>query len=124
MMEALSLRSENPRSIDGEWDEYLAERCREHSELQARLERGGHHDWDRRFREINEHFPGTVAQEVCAQSWGGEDMRDGAASCVDAWFQSPGHRAAVMAECDRFAYDVAVSSGGVWYATGLFVRKR
>ena len=68
--------------------------ARRNCETQARLNRQGHHDWDRRYRELAATMgPGKYA-EICAESWpwqAGESETALWAEMFKCWKQSPGH---------------------------------
>ncbi|RMG03508.1 MAG: hypothetical protein D6741_02200, partial [Planctomycetota bacterium] len=81
----------------------------------------GHHNWEQRFHRISAHIPpGTLASEVCAESWPGQHLLESAIECVRCWRLSPGHWHAVSSPQRVFGYDIKRGSNGVWYATGIF----
>ena len=102
---AVRIHPDGPASTKGSFDPYLAEEARRHSEHQARIQRQGHHNWERRFHRINAKLPpGLLAREVCAESWPGETLVDAAEECVRCWRLSSGHWSAVSASHDAYAY--------------------
>ena len=122
---AVRTHPEGPRSTDGDLCPNLVEEAAEHSRHQARIRRQGHHGWDTRFHRITRALPGgLVASEVCAESWPGERLVEAAIECVRSWRLSSGHWSAVRAEHDVYGYDMKRGSNGVWYATGIFGKRR
>lgn len=122
---AVRLHPEGPRSTHGLSNPLLMEEAEKHSRYQASIGIQGHHAWDRRFHAINARLPsGTIAQEVCAESWPGQDLFAAAIECVHSWRQSSGHWSAVSGHQTFFGYDMKRGSNGVWYATGIFGRAR
>jgi hypothetical protein len=110
-----------PASANGTFSPLLAKEAEKHSLHQARIQRQGHHNWNRRFHQINKALPaGLTAVEVCAESWPGESLAEAAAECVNSWRQSPGHWKAVSGECVVYGYDMKRGRNGIWYATGIF----
>ncbi|MFM7070286.1 MAG: hypothetical protein ACKO38_00625 [Planctomycetota bacterium] len=122
---AVRLHPERPRSTNGLSNPLLMEEAEKHSSYQASIGVQGHHAWDRRFHAINARLPsGAIAQEVCAESWPGQDLFAAAIECVHSWRQSSGHWSAVSGHQTFFGYDMKRGSNGVWYATGIFGRVR
>lgn len=122
---AVRTHPERPRSAEGKLCSHLTEEAAEHSEYQARIRRQGHHFWNRRFHRINGRLPrGLVASEVCSESWPGERLVEAAIECVRSWRSSSGHWSAVRSRHDVYGYDMKRGSNGVWYATGIFGKRR
>ena len=72
------------------------------------------------FRRILSRLPGVGApREVCAESWGGQNLVEAAIECVRCWRLSSGHWSAVCARSRFFGYDMKCGGNGVWYATGI-----
>ncbi len=121
---AVRIHPDAPASTRGEFSPVLAQAAEKHSLYQASITLQGHHHWNRRFHELNKELAGgLMAQEVCAESWPGEGLVEGAIECVHSWRQSPGHWGAVSAPSPLYAYDMKRGTNGVWYATGLFARQ-
>lgn len=121
LIHAVRTHPDAPARANGTFDPVLAKEAERHSLHQARIQRQGHHNWDRRFRRINAALPdGLTAVEVCAESWPGESLAEAAAECVNSWRQSPGHWAAVSGACPVYGYDMKRGRNGIWYATGIF----
>ena len=121
---AVSLHSDEPKSIQGTWHTVLVSAAESHSERQAELRRQGHHGWSQRFQELMKQLGGNLKpQEVCAESWPHQDLMDAAEECVSSWRQSSGHWQAVSAQQAVFAYDMKKGSNGIWYATGIFAHE-
>jgi hypothetical protein len=121
---AVRTHAERPASAASRFSPLLAGESESHSAHQARITVQGHHNWDSRFHSINARLPrGLVAQEVCAESWPGQNLLDAAVECVHSWRQSPGHWSAVSRQSEYFAYDMKRGRNGIWYATGIFARR-
>jgi len=121
---AVRTHPEQPASAASHFSQFLARQAESHSELQARITLQGHHNWESRFHEINAQLPGgLIAQEICAESWPGQNLVEAAEECVHSWRQSPGHWEAVSSRHTLFAYDLKLGKNGVWYATGIFARR-
>jgi hypothetical protein len=122
---AVRLHPESPRSTDGHSHPLLFEEAEKHSSHQASIGVQGHHAWDQRFHRINARLPaGVIAQEVCAESWPGQDLFAAAVECVHSWRQSSGHWSAVSGRHAYFGCDMKRGANGIWYATGIFGRSR
>lgn len=118
---AVRTHPERPASADGELLPELQQEAERHSDYQARIQRQGHHFWERRFHRLNAILPrGLVAREVCAESWPGQGLLEAAIECVRCWRLSSGHWNAVRARHAVFGYDMKRGRNGVWYATGVF----
>ena len=120
---AVRVHPERPASARSDFSNVLAAESESHSRYQADLGVQGHHDWDTRFHRINASFAGLTAQEVCAESWPGQDLVDAAFECVDSWRQSPGHWSAVQSRHRFFGFDMKRGRNGIWYGTGIFARR-
>lgn len=122
---AVRTHPDGPRSAAGEWHPALVTEVQSHSAHQASIRVQGHHGWESRFHRINTQLPGdVVAQEVCAESWPAQGLWAAARECVRSWRQSSGHWNAVSTSHPYFAYDMKRGANGVWYATGIFGRRR
>lgn len=123
MIYAVRTHPERPASAWGTFHPVLAEAAASHSQHQAEIGVQGHHNWDSRFHQINARLPAASgAQEVVAESWGGQPLVDACIECVNSWRQSSGHWSAVRSRQRLFGYDIKRGSNGVWYATGIFAR--
>jgi hypothetical protein len=120
---AVRVHPERPASAESAAIPLLAAESESHARYQAQLGVQGHHDWDTRFHRINARLTGLTAQEVCAESWPGQDLVDAAFECVDSWRQSSGHWSAVHSRNVYFGYDMKRGRNGVWYGTGIFARR-
>jgi len=120
---AVRTHPEQPASTTGQFDTLLAQEAENHSAYQARIRLQGHHHWESRFHRISQLLPsGLWAQEVCAESWPGQNLLEAAIECVRCWRLSSGHWSAVRAAHPRYGYDMKKGDNGVWYATGIFGR--
>ncbi len=122
---AVRTHPDSPASAAAEASPLLLGEAASHSGYQARICRQGHHQWDQRFQRINAQLPaGLVAQEVCAESWPNQHLVEAAQECVHSWRQSSGHWEAVRAGHPLFGYDMKRGPSGIWFATGIFGRRR
>ncbi|MCL2117132.1 MAG: hypothetical protein FWH27_01770 [Planctomycetaceae bacterium] len=122
---AVRIHPEKPKSADGEVSPRLVEEARSASQHQADIRKQGHHNWDRRFQQINAYLPTELwACEVCAESWPGQHLLESAIECVDCWRYSEGHWSAVSAEHPYYGYDMKLGANGIWYGTGVFGKWR
>jgi hypothetical protein len=122
---AIRTHPERPASAAGEMHPLLAAEAASHVRHQASINVQGHHNWNARFHAINARLPaGHVAYEVCAESWPGQSLVDAAEECVDSWRQSSGHWSHVSRGDQYYGYDMQRGTNGVWYATGIFGRRR
>jgi hypothetical protein len=118
---AVRTHPERPASANSHLSPILARETESHAFHQASIALQGHHNWESRFHAINARLPaGLLAQEVCAESWPGQSLVEAADDCVASWRQSPGHWEAVSSRHALFGYDMKRSTGGTWYATGIF----
>lgn len=118
---AVRIHPERPASVEGRFSTLLASESEKHSRYQAALGVQGHHNWDQRFQSISARI-GMPAQEVCAESWPGQDLVEAALECVDSWRQSPGHWNALRSRAAWFGFDMKRGRNGIWYGTGIFAR--
>jgi hypothetical protein len=103
----------------------LADEAKQHSTYQASILVQGHHSWDSRFHRISAKLGGgALPQEVVAESWPNETLVEACVDCVHSWRQSPGHWDAVRGRHKLFGYDIRRGRNGIWYATGIFGRRR
>lgn len=120
---AVRTHPEQPASTNGQLDPLLVQEAESHAAYQARIQLQGHHHWETRFQRISSRLPGGLwAQEVCAESWPGQNLLEAAIECVRCWRLSAGHWSAVRAAHPRYGYDMKKGDNGVWYATGIFAR--
>lgn len=78
----------------------------------------GHHNWDRRFHEINSQTGGTP-QEIAAESWPWQTREEAATEMFVSWRTSPGHWGAVMRRNVRYGYAMARGANNIWYGFGI-----
>lgn len=122
---AVRTHRDGPASAAGNMHPLLAAEAAAHARHQASLNLQGHHNWNARFHAINARLPaGHVSNEVCAESWPGQPLLDAARECVDSWRSSGGHWGHVSRQCEYYGYDMQRGTNGVWYATGIFGRRR
>jgi len=122
---AVRTHHDQPASATNDMHPLLATEAAAHSRHQASINFQGHHTWDARFQSINARLPaGCVSYEVCAESWPGQSLLDAAHECVDSWRQSSGHWGQVSRQAEYYGFDMQRGTSGVWYATGIFGRRR
>jgi hypothetical protein len=122
---AVRTHPNRPASATGDPLPLLADESQSHAVHQASINLQGHHGWEQRFHSINARLSaGLVSYEVCAESWPGQSLLDAAEECVDSWRQSSGHWSQVSRQAEQYGYDMRRGTRGVWYATGIFARRR
>ena len=122
---AVRIHPEHPASADGKVDTSLISYAENHSQLMANIQVQGHHNWEQRFHEIAARIPGGLEPtEVAAESWPGQSLVDAAEECVHSWRQSSGHWESVRGRHPIFGFDMKRGGNGIWYATGIFGRRR
>lgn len=122
---AVRTHPDAPQSTHGAVHPALKQGAEHHSIHQASIKLQGHHNWDSRFHQLNAQLPSDVLSvEVAAESWPGETLVEAAEECVHCWRQSSGHWSAVRAFHPWFGYDMKRGSNGIWYATGIFGKRR
>jgi hypothetical protein len=121
MIYAVRIHPDRPASTDGKMLSTLSDEAESHSQYQANICVQGHHSWESRFHRIRSRMPrrAGLPREVCAESWGGESLVDGAVECVRCWRLSSGHWSAVSSASRFYGYDIKRGGNGVWYATGI-----
>ena len=120
MIWAVRIHPENPASTEGDLNVQLASAAESHSQHQADLGVQGHHQWGRRFHEIQSQVAANTASEVVAESWPNQTMLDSCIDCVKSWRHSSGHWGAVRKRHRLFGYDIRRGRNGIWYGTGIF----
>lgn len=120
---AVRTHPEAPASTWAQASETLLREAESHACHQANIRLQGHHQWDYRFQRINSQI-GLSSQEVCAESWPGQNLIEAAEECVNSWRQSSGHWSAVRTRPVMYGYDMKRGSNGIWYAAGIFGRYR
>jgi hypothetical protein len=122
---AVRMHPEGPGSADGKVDTSLISYAEDHSQLMANIQVQGHHNWEQRFHELATRIPnGLEPTEVAAESWPGQSLVDAAEECVHSWRQSDGHWDSVRRRHPIFGFDMKCGRNGIWYATGIFGRRR
>lgn len=122
---AVRTHPDAPQSTAGAINPVLVKAAEKHSIHQASIRLQGHHNWDARFQQLGAQLPSEVLPvEVAAESWPGETLVEAAEECVDCWRQSSGHWRAVRGRHPWFGYDMKRGSNGIWYATGIFGKRR
>lgn len=102
------------------WSPTLASSARENSLRCAELGRGGHHDWDRRFKSLVKTKLGYVYAEINAESWKWQERNNPVELWTEAfkcWKQSPGHWGVASERHKLFGAGLEKSKKGIWYMT-------
>jgi hypothetical protein len=126
MIYAIWVHPERPRSIFGVAHSAFLGHAARHSTRQASMRNQHHADLIGTLGRLEGEMGKGLGNgsEVVAESWGafvgGETVLEASFSCIDAWRHSSGHWSAVSNEHTYFGYDIARSSSGTWYATGIF----
>jgi len=121
MVYAVRVHPERPAGTDGQPSPVLFREAKGHAQYMANVCVQGHQHWDQRFRNINAQLPnGLLAQEIVAESWGGDPLIDACVECVHSWRQSPGHWGALRARQSLFGFDIKQGRNGLWYGCGIF----
>ena len=104
---AVRTHPDRPASASTDIYHVLSDETEKHAFHQASITLQGHHNWGSRFHSINARLPaGLVSQEVCAESWPGQNLVEAAEECVHSWRQSSGHWEAVSRKHVYFSYDM------------------
>jgi uncharacterized protein YkwD len=105
----------------GTWSKTLQIRATEHAKAQARKHKISHAGFEHRAAEIMALMPGYEVSEIVAYSGGTAEKA--AETFFKEWRQSSDHWSAANGRCSFYAYSMARSSKGVWYACAIFLRK-
>ncbi len=88
------------------------------AQLQASRNQQGHHNWERRWRQLTATSGYPTIVEICAESWPEQRDADDEALWTEAfncWRQSPGHWKVASGRWDAYGRARAQGSNGVWY---------
>jgi hypothetical protein len=103
----------------------LQKAAEDQAAYQAAIRAQGHWNWQSRVGQLYREMPDCCEfSEVCNESWPGQDAEAAAHEMYRSWRLSPGHWSAVNGSCDYWGYAMARGSNGIWYATGIFAKKR
>ena len=98
-----------------EWNNVIANECRQHSQDMANAHTINHDGFNERINKIG---------EAISWSWAGENVayNYSAQSVVTAWLNSPGHKSNIESNSDLTGVGVAFDEDSVMYFTQIFIR--
>jgi len=98
-----------------EWNETIANECRQHSQEMANAHTINHDGFNERINKIG---------ETISWNWAGENVayNYSAQSAVTAWLNSPGHKSNIESNSNLTGVGVAFDEDSVMYFTQIFVR--
>lgn len=102
------------------WSQALADSADWNSRRCASLEEGGHHNWDRRFRDLGGGIKGASFSEINAVSWKHQEKDNPVMLWTEAfkcWKKSKGHWQVASKKFSLFGAGLAKSKRGLWYMT-------
>ncbi|MEN6367611.1 MAG: hypothetical protein ABFC88_12410 [Thermoguttaceae bacterium] len=110
--------------LTGKQHPVLQREAERHAKEQADHQMQGHFWWDQRKARIIQQVPGLRSvEEVCNESWPGQNTNDAAYEMYRSWKTSDGHWASVNSPCTYYGYAMALGKNGVWYACGIVAQK-
>ncbi len=96
----------------------------QHADYQAKNQRQGHQNFDKRRLATLNYFPESYVSEICAESWKHQTVYEAAKDAFKCWKFSSGH----WKECNRvhsfYGYSMVLGDNGIWYSVGYFVDLR
>ena len=97
-----------------EWNDIIANECRQHSQEMANAHTINHDGFNERINKIG---------ETISWSWAGENVayNYSAQGAVTAWLNSPGHKSNIESNSNLTGVGVAYD-GGTIYLTQIFIR--
>ena len=98
-----------------EWNETIAEQCRNHSIKMANARTINHDGFDDRINKIRETIPWNWAGENVAYNYSAQ-------GAVTAWLNSPGHKSNIESNSNLTGVGVAFDENSVMYFTQIFIR--
>ena len=98
-----------------EWNETIANECRQHSQEMANAHTINHDGFNERINKIG---------ETISWSWAGENVayNYSAQGAVTAWLNSPGHKSNIESNSNLTGVGVAFDEDSVMYFTQIFIR--
>ena len=98
-----------------EWNNVIANECREHSQDMANAHTINHDGFNERVNKIG---------ETISWSWAGENVayNYSAQSVVTAWLNSPGHKSNIESNSNLTGVGVAFDEDSVMYFTQIFIK--
>lgn len=105
-----------------EWDETIAEVCREHSKnMSAGIAQVGHQGFDQRIKSLFETIDFSVAGENIAYVSG---YTNPAVLAVNEWLDSSEHRVNIESDFNLTGVGVSRNNNGDYYITQIYVREK
>ena len=98
-----------------EWNETIAEQCRNHSIDMANAHTINHNGFTERVNSIGETIPWNWAGENVAYNYTAQ-------GAVTAWLNSPGHKSNIESNSNLTGVGVAFDEDSVMYFTQIFIR--
>jgi uncharacterized protein YkwD len=98
-----------------EWNETIANECRQHSQEMANAHTINHDGFNERINKIGETIPWSWAGENVAYNYSAQ-------SVVTAWLNSPGHKSNIESNSNLTGVGVAFDEDSVMYFTQIFIR--
>ena len=101
--------------VELEWNETIAEQCRNHSIEMANAHTINHDGFNDRINKIG---------ETITWNWAGENVayNYSAQGAVTAWLNSPGHKSNIESNSNLTGVGVAFDEDSVMYFTQIFIR--
>ena len=98
-----------------EWNETIANECRQHSVEMANARTINHDGFNERINKIG---------ETISWSWAGENVayNYSAEAVVTAWLNSPGHKSNIESNSNLTGVGVAFDEDSITYFTQIFIR--
>ena len=98
-----------------EWNDIIANECRQHSQDMANAHTINHDGFNERINKIG---------ETISWSWAGENVayNYSAQGAVTAWLNSPGHKSNIESNSNLTGVGVAFDEDSVMYFTQIFIR--
>lgn len=98
-----------------EWNDVIAEQCRNHSIDMANAHTINHDGFNDRINKIGETIPWSWAGENVAYDYGAQFV-------VESWLSSPGHKENIESNSNLTGVGVAFDEDSVMYFTQIFIR--
>jgi len=98
-----------------EWNDVIAEQCRNHSIDMADAHTINHDGFNERVNKIGETIPWNWAGENVAYNYSAQ-------SVVTAWLNSPGHKSNIESNSNLTGVGVAFDEDSVMYFTQIFIK--
>ncbi|MBE0572118.1 MAG: CAP domain-containing protein [Ignavibacteriaceae bacterium] len=98
-----------------EWNDIIANECRQHSQDMANAHTINHDGFNERINKIG---------ETISWNWAGENVayNYSAQGAVTAWLNSPGHKSNIESNSNLTGVGVAFDEDSVMYFTQIFIK--